>query len=415
MLIIIPGKHDEQRKNLRSQPKECATEGSLSRSSSVSKRNTASFQVDFTSDVIAKLERDREMLLNRLVKPKKKESTPRKPLHALARRSSTSRIEQIFSVYQGSTKPLPSYQEFESATTKIRHQLGIISPVKTSLPSLTLSPMEDLKLCSGKLTWSQRSLLKSELRKIGKYIFAPTHKDVLEHRIRRLQECRNLDLGGNYKGKLFLSLVGNVRKANSLSSLLLVSLFDDDDGYRNLTNLLPVFNQLKFNTLIGHDVVWYVTGDLKFIGALYGHLGSASVYPCIFAKLPKISSKKVSIIQAVVSFQFDAIHTYNFLIRDRPKLSAPEKVQIHLESKSIARVPLVRIPISNIIPPSLHIVQGLAQNIISWIEKANPNQISALEDVYKRLGAQNRPGSNLLLAIMCADYLPEMDPKRSLI
>uniref|UniRef100_A0A915DG88 Small EDRK-rich factor-like N-terminal domain-containing protein n=1 Tax=Ditylenchus dipsaci TaxID=166011 RepID=A0A915DG88_9BILA len=54
-------KHDEQRKNLQSQPKECETERSLSRSSSVPKRNTASFQVDFTSDVIAKLERDREM------------------------------------------------------------------------------------------------------------------------------------------------------------------------------------------------------------------------------------------------------------------------------------------------------------------------------------------------------------------
>uniref|UniRef100_A0A915DKM6 Uncharacterized protein n=1 Tax=Ditylenchus dipsaci TaxID=166011 RepID=A0A915DKM6_9BILA len=33
---------------------------------SVPKRNTASFQVDFTSDVIAKLKRDREMLLNLL-------------------------------------------------------------------------------------------------------------------------------------------------------------------------------------------------------------------------------------------------------------------------------------------------------------------------------------------------------------
>uniref|UniRef100_A0A915CY05 Uncharacterized protein n=1 Tax=Ditylenchus dipsaci TaxID=166011 RepID=A0A915CY05_9BILA len=46
--------------------------------------------------------------------------------------------------------------------------------------------------------------------------------------------------------------------------------------------------------------------------------------------------------------------------------------------------------------------EGLAQNIISWIEKANPNQISALKDVYKSLGTQNRPGTNLLLAILCA-------------
>uniref|UniRef100_A0A915E692 Uncharacterized protein n=1 Tax=Ditylenchus dipsaci TaxID=166011 RepID=A0A915E692_9BILA len=122
---------------------------------SVPKRNIASFQVDFTSDVIAKLERDREMLLNRLVEPKKKELTPRKPLHALARRSSTSRIEQIFSVYQGSTKPLPIYQEFQSAITKIRHQLGIISPVKTSLPSLTLSPMK-ISSFALEANWSQR-------------------------------------------------------------------------------------------------------------------------------------------------------------------------------------------------------------------------------------------------------------------
>uniref|UniRef100_A0A915E653 Uncharacterized protein n=1 Tax=Ditylenchus dipsaci TaxID=166011 RepID=A0A915E653_9BILA len=66
MLILILWKHDEQRKNLQSQPKECAAERSLSRSSSVPKRDTASFQVDFISDVIAKLKKDREMLLNRL-------------------------------------------------------------------------------------------------------------------------------------------------------------------------------------------------------------------------------------------------------------------------------------------------------------------------------------------------------------
>uniref|UniRef100_A0A915DJ61 DALR anticodon binding domain-containing protein n=1 Tax=Ditylenchus dipsaci TaxID=166011 RepID=A0A915DJ61_9BILA len=193
-----------------------------------------------------------------------------------------------------------------SATKRICQRLGIVSPIKPTKPNLILSPMEDLRLCSGKLSWSQRN---------GKDIFAPTHKvrnllqdytgqllfestavdgvpyvwisnikDVLEQRMRRLQENRNLDFGGNFKGKLFLCLVGNVRKANSFNSLLLVSLFDDDDGYSNLSNLQPVFHQLKFNKLIGHDVVWYLTGDLKFIGALYGHLGSASVYPCIFCE-----------------------------------------------------------------------------------------------------------------------------------
>uniref|UniRef100_A0A915DT22 OTU domain-containing protein n=1 Tax=Ditylenchus dipsaci TaxID=166011 RepID=A0A915DT22_9BILA len=73
--------------------------------------------------------------------------------------------------------------------------------------------------------------------------------------MRRLQETETLIRWQLQGQAVSLSGIGNVRKANSFNSLLLVSLFDDDDGYSNLSNLQPVFHQLKFNKLIGHDVV----------------------------------------------------------------------------------------------------------------------------------------------------------------
>uniref|UniRef100_A0A915E4M2 LAGLIDADG homing endonuclease n=1 Tax=Ditylenchus dipsaci TaxID=166011 RepID=A0A915E4M2_9BILA len=165
-----------------------------------------------------------------------------------------------------------------------------------------------------------------------------------------------------------------------------------------------VFNQLKFNTLMGLCRLVRDRRSEVYRCTLRPFGKRASVYHASlrsFQRLVQESEHHPS--RSLFSIRCN-FHTYNFLIRDRPKLSAPDKVQIHRESKSIARVPLVRIPISKYIPPSLHIVQGLAQNIISWIEKANPNQISALEDVYKSLGAQKQAWYQFFYWQSCAKY-----------
>uniref|UniRef100_A0A915EJG4 Uncharacterized protein n=1 Tax=Ditylenchus dipsaci TaxID=166011 RepID=A0A915EJG4_9BILA len=78
-----------------------------------------------------------------------------------------------------------------------------------------------------------------------------------------------LDFGGKFEDKLYLVFlgdkggsstkcavgIGNVKQANSSDSLLLVSIFDDDDSHVNLSSLSAVFNQLNFKKInVGQDV-----------------------------------------------------------------------------------------------------------------------------------------------------------------
>uniref|UniRef100_A0A915E8V6 Uncharacterized protein n=1 Tax=Ditylenchus dipsaci TaxID=166011 RepID=A0A915E8V6_9BILA len=245
----------------------------------VNLRKSASVQVDYTSGIIKQLNQEKESLLDRLTEPKKRKSVGRKPMHALHRTASISRVHQLVTVYQGSNKQLPTFEEFECSFRKVRQQLGITSPAKPNKPSPMLSAMEDLQLFSGIMTYNQRRLLKTKLRLIDRDFLASNHevedlakkfgseldigaiysqgkpilwiknaKKVIESRLLRLHQSKQLQLDGKYGEKIFLFLVddkggsstkiavgiANVSSINSYEHLLMVALFQGDDNYENL-------------------------------------------------------------------------------------------------------------------------------------------------------------------------------------
>uniref|UniRef100_A0A915EIS6 Uncharacterized protein n=1 Tax=Ditylenchus dipsaci TaxID=166011 RepID=A0A915EIS6_9BILA len=100
------------------------------------------------------------------------------------------------------------------------------------------------------------------------YIWLSSIKEVLEQRCNRLLDSENLNFG---------------------------AIYDDDDKNENLANLHQVFEQLQFHLLsVGtteRKVVWFVTGYIKFLGSIYGHIGLSATHPCILCEALKAAFK----------------------------------------------------------------------------------------------------------------------------
>uniref|UniRef100_A0A915DYX1 Uncharacterized protein n=1 Tax=Ditylenchus dipsaci TaxID=166011 RepID=A0A915DYX1_9BILA len=62
--------------------------------------------------------------------------------------------------------------------------------------------------------------------------------------------------------------------------------------------------------------------------------------------------------------------------------------------------------------PSLHIIQGLCQNVINWIEKAEPSLLSKLEEVYRSLGAEKQAWYQSFTGNHCRKLLTGDGPDR---
>uniref|UniRef100_A0A915DMT9 Uncharacterized protein n=1 Tax=Ditylenchus dipsaci TaxID=166011 RepID=A0A915DMT9_9BILA len=369
---------------------------------------------------------------------KKTQTLPRKSLHEVKRSASLPRIKKIAELILGSKRQTLSYEEFHQTSESVRHELHILSPEKKSSESAKLAPLEDIRLCIS-MSGRQRSQLKSELIKVKKDIFAPTHqvrqhleqisaelelessisngkqftwvsnvKIILERRLSRLHQSGSLDFSGRFGGNVFLFFVadkggtttkcaigiGNVKRANSADNLLLISLFDDSDDHQNLDKLKDVlFNQLLFESVrVGGEekaVKWFATGDLKILSALYGHMGSSSTFSCLLCEAPKNSFKDNNIYPARTLFSIDQGFC-RYLYFSDAALSRKRTEQLGKNSKSISKQPILNVPIAHIVPPSLHIVQGLAQNTVNLMEEMNPELVPQLEIVYRSLGADKQ-------------------------
>ena len=107
------------------------------------------------------------------------------------------------------------------------------------------------------------------------YVWLSNIKVVLEYRLLSLLKAEKIFLENEFDDRIFLVFlgdkggrstkcaigIGNMSQANSAHSLLLVSIFDDDDNYSNLASLKQVLDQLKFDEIkVGEEVkrvTWY--------------------------------------------------------------------------------------------------------------------------------------------------------------
>ena len=92
-------------------------------------------------------------------------------------------------------------------------------------------------------------------------------------------------LGANYT-KIGIFVV-NAKNPNNPSNVSLLSIFNADDSQENLNaalsrlaTLFPLPSVLEFNNK-KYNIVTFVTGDVKFLSALYGTSGAASNFPCL--------------------------------------------------------------------------------------------------------------------------------------
>uniref|UniRef100_A0A915CXW9 Uncharacterized protein n=1 Tax=Ditylenchus dipsaci TaxID=166011 RepID=A0A915CXW9_9BILA len=103
-------------------------------------------------------------------------------------------------------------------------------------------------------------------------------------RLLRLHQSQQLQLDGEYGGKVFFFLVGdkrgsstkiaigiaNVKSVNSYVNLLMVALFQGDYNYE----------------------IWFLTGDMKIFCSLIGHLGPNATHSCLLCEACSTPFKK---------------------------------------------------------------------------------------------------------------------------
>lgn len=184
------------------------------------------------------------------------------------------------------------------------------------------------------------------------------------------------DKGGG--GTKLTIAVANVEKTNSFENLLLVAIYDGTGDYEHLKQLRPVFKQLsriqkvRLNEFgLEKAIKWQVTGDLMFLSAIYGHLGPASTHPCLKCLCPSDNFHEKDSKEAelrTVERMMEAANDYN---QNKPTAEDSQKLitEFNRQHCSIARQPLVSIPIEDIIPSSLHIVMSICEIILKLVEK----------------------------------------------
>jgi hypothetical protein len=145
------------------------------------------------------------------------------------------------------------------------------------------------------------------------------------------------------------------------------------------------------------EVEWFITGDMMFLCAIYGHLGPHAAYPCLMCETPKKrfatieeEGEEALVMRSTATMKKQAAACCEEM-RANPSPTPTRLVQTHKRHKGMVAPPLIDIPIENIVPSSLHIVQGLGQGVVDILEKEAHNiggdeRVKALEECYKRLG-----------------------------
>lgn len=156
---------------------------------------------------------------------------------------------------------------------------------------------------------------------------------------------------------------------------------------------------------------WFCTGDMKFLCALYGHKGASATYPCLLCEamgkdFRKGSGPARTLGSIAVNSKFFEIKT-----SEAPNASSQVKASITKISKSIVLQPCVLIEVERIIPSSLHVIQGLCQNILKTLESeaeklsSDVDLVKQLEIVYKSLGADKRQYFQMFTGILSISAL----------
>uniref|UniRef100_A0A915DKA1 Uncharacterized protein n=1 Tax=Ditylenchus dipsaci TaxID=166011 RepID=A0A915DKA1_9BILA len=156
-----------------------------------------------------------------------------------------------------------------------------------------------------------------------------------------------------------------------------------------------LFEQLNFPSVrVGDEefsTKWFLTGDMKFLCSLFGHLGPNATHACLLCEAPSTSFKENV---AGEERTLDKIKESSKKYQEEfiKELKPAEKTALNRSCKSITKAPLVKINVNCVVPSPLHIILGLGQDLLNLVQKEAKTLgvEEQLEDVYKRLGADKR-------------------------
>uniref|UniRef100_A0A915D4U0 Uncharacterized protein n=1 Tax=Ditylenchus dipsaci TaxID=166011 RepID=A0A915D4U0_9BILA len=252
--------------------------------------------------------------------------TPRKPLNEIGRTASLSRIEGIASAFRGNKNRALSFKEYEEASRKVRRRLGILSPAREANETMP-------------------KLTPLEDFKICAGRFNGKERRYLKSDLQKIN-------------KDFLAPTDKVcALKKKLSSILQVQSSVEKEIPTVWLNNVPEVLSDRLNRL--HENASKVL------------LREDADYP--LRTLWSIENGSLS-----------------YVFSGGDSLPAKDKAALRRKVCSIVKEPLIQVPPSNIVPPSLHLIQGLAQKLIEWIEEVDEALVPALETIYKELGADKQ-------------------------
>lgn len=187
-------------------------------------------------------------------------------------------------------------------------------------------------------------------------------------------------------------------ESNLFQQLRKIKHITFEDGEKQLTK--EILWYLLINNLFDFYINYlfrFSTGDMNFICGLFGHIGAAAAYPCLLCEAPSVSYKQPNISFPARTLDSITIAAAYYQSKNSDVLRQQDKTQLNKTSKAISMLPAVDIAVSQIIPSSLHIIQGLGQDLIKLMEKEadklsteEENRRQKLDDVYEQLGASQK-------------------------
>ena len=207
------------------------------------------------------------------------------------------------------------------------------------------------------------------------------------------------DKGGSYT-KLCL-LIGNVTNTNSRANLLLVGVYKGSDSNQFMNNCfksqIDELNSLRFVTILtgsgseNVEIEWFLTGDMMFLYECYGHQGPSSTHNCLICDFRRTT-------KGIPSQQWTKRAIVN------GKLSGDS-----VRNEQYALFP--KIDLTNIIPPSLHIIMGIANFFIDALEAKAIAEDAHL--VAKNVDIQKRSQLKSMLSSVKNDHALAKERHRS--
>ena len=307
-----------------------------------------------------------------------------------------------------------------------------------------MTPLEDLQTFAGFIPIKKREKLKTRLRSIGKDIMAPTTqtrnlmkhlssavateitpivgayatnvKQLIELRLQRLSLQHKLRFGGPFNDKVWLCLlgdkgnnttkvgvtIGNVLDSNSPSNITTIGIYEGTDDLKTLREAFQpaLFNQVnalrtvKFpfeGQIVTKEVVLFMTGDYMFLCAMLGHIGPHAAFPCPLCQVANTNLKN-NMESAARDLESMEKAAQEYAKGSSASMSQTKKTKLNKACMGISAAPVLNIPIVNVIPSSLHIMQGLAQDVLNRVEAVAKELAvyAELERLYETKGASKK-------------------------